>query len=61
MQALPLTAQIDDTPDDERAVLADTELIQFRCARCSYGVSLAGPLPSCPMCQSHLWEPVARQ
>jgi len=56
MYALPLTAEIDDTPDEERAVLTDAELVQFRCARCGYGISLAGTLPACPMCRSHLWE-----
>jgi rubrerythrin len=60
MQALPLTAQIDDTPDEERAVLTDTELVQFRCARCSFRISLTGPPPSCPMCHTHLWELEAR-
>jgi Zn finger protein HypA/HybF involved in hydrogenase expression len=60
MDALPLPAGVLDMPADERAMLSDTELVEFRCARCSYGISLTGSLPSCPMCQSHLWVLVDR-
>jgi rubrerythrin len=60
MHALPLTAEISEMPADERAVLSDSELVEFRCTRCGYGISLTGSLPTCPMCQSHLWVHVDR-
>jgi hypothetical protein len=68
MHVVPLTAKVEVVPenepallaDPEFALLADPELNEFRCIRCSYGISMTGPLPTCPMCQSHLWEVVTR-
>jgi Zn finger protein HypA/HybF involved in hydrogenase expression len=60
MHSLPLAAGILDMPADERALLSDTELVEFRCIRCGYGISLTGQLPTCPMCKSHLWVHVDR-
>jgi hypothetical protein len=60
MDALPLTAAVLHVPEEERALLSDTEILEFRCARCRYGISLTGPLPPCPMCHSHLWVHVDR-
>jgi hypothetical protein len=31
---------------------------QFRCTACGYGVSMAGALPTCPMCRKRAWERV---
>lgn len=31
-------------------------LREFHCAKCGYGISLSGALPSCPMCQATGWE-----
>lgn len=32
-------------------------LKEFRCAKCGYGISLSGALPTCPMCQTTGWNP----
>ena len=29
----------------------------FHCSSCSYGVTVHGVLPSCPMCAGTTWEP----
>jgi hypothetical protein len=34
---------------------------EHRCGACGYGVVVSDPLPACPMCQSHNWEPTLRQ
>jgi hypothetical protein len=31
----------------------------FRCSECSYGVTVRGVLPVCPMCAGAVWEPTA--
>ena len=31
---------------------------QFRCSACGYGISMAGALPTCPMCRKRAWERV---
>ena len=31
-------------------------LHDYRCATCGYGVAVARPPESCPMCQSKVWE-----
>jgi hypothetical protein len=29
---------------------------EFRCAGCSYGISISRELPRCPMCGTESWE-----
>ncbi|MGE5689518.1 MAG: hypothetical protein ACM33B_03075 [Pseudomonadota bacterium] len=29
---------------------------EFRCCGCRYGITIAGTLPSCPMCGGERWE-----
>ena len=28
----------------------------FQCAVCSYGITVSGSLPACPMCRQHDWR-----
>jgi hypothetical protein len=32
---------------------------EFRCTGCGYGVVVCRGLPRCPMCNEHIWEPIA--
>jgi hypothetical protein len=48
-------------PDDGYVQLYATEDVaegSFRCAECSYGVSVSAALPACPMCAGRVWEAV---
>lgn len=33
-----------------------TASTEFRCVICSYGISVIGDLPVCPMCRESVWE-----
>ena len=32
---------------------------EFRCAECSYGITVYRQLPACPMCGCEVWEAVS--
>jgi hypothetical protein len=31
----------------------------YHCSNCTYGVTVRGELPACPMCSGESWEPAA--
>ena len=39
------------------AAAGDPGFGDYRCAECSYGVSVRAALPRCPMCGGEVWEP----
>ena len=50
------------TADDDHVAFhatGDRAAGQFRCTECSYGVTIRGDLPRCPMCGGEVWEEAA--
>jgi rubrerythrin len=44
----------------QRAHDARVERRELVCACCGYGIVVRGRVPTCPMCRSESWEPLAR-